>query len=51
MKLRPVWAMAAALLTVAAGPVAAQTTPLTDQAFTLITIVGDVDANKSLGWL
>lgn len=51
MKLRPVWTTAVALLAVAAAPAAAQTTPLTDQAFTLITIVGDVDANKSLGWL
>lgn len=39
------------LLACAGSPAFAQATPLTDQAFTMITIVGDVEANKSLGWL
>lgn len=43
--------LATVTLLAIASPAFAQVTPLTEQAFTMITIVGDVDANKSLGWL
>lgn len=39
------------LLALAGSPPAAQVAPLTDQALTMVTLVGDVDANTSLGWL
>lgn len=51
MGIRTLSAMAFALIVGAVGPAAAQVAPLTDQPFMLVTIVGDVDANKSLGWL
>lgn len=51
MKLRAPMAMAVTLLAVVGSPAAAQVAPLTDQPFTLITVVGDVETNKALGWL
>lgn len=40
-----------ALVMGVAAPAAAQVAPLTDQSFMSVTIVGDVEANRSLGWL
>jgi len=51
MKVRALSAAAFALITSAVAPAVAQVAPVTDQPFMMVTIVGDVEANKSLGWL
>ncbi len=51
MKVRALSTVAVALITSAVAPAAAQVAPVTDQTFMMVTIVGDVEANKSLGWL
>lgn len=51
MEVRALSAVAFALVMGAAVPAVPQVAPLTDQPFMSVTIVGDVEANKSLGWL
>lgn len=51
MEMRTLSAMAFALVLGVAAPAAAQIAPLTDQSFMSVTIVGNVEANKALGWL
>lgn len=51
MDVRTLSAVVFGLMLGAAAPAVAQVAPLNDQPFMLVTIVGDVEANKSLGWL
>ncbi len=51
MNVRALAAVAFALITSAVAPAAAQVAPVTDQSFMMVTVVGDLEQNKSLGWL